>query len=147
MNPVPSFEALLLERRGRVLRIVLNRPEVLNAFGQVMHREMIEALQFASADPGSDILVLTGAGRAFSAGGDLARMEECIADPREFEREANRVERKADRRDNVVTERLAGVSKAAAEGVTAVSNRVEETVQVGVAAGERIATRAKGAIA
>ena len=63
---------------------------------------------------------------------------------RAFEREANRVEHKADRRDNVVTERLAAVSKAAAEGVTAVSNRVEETVQVGVATGERIATRAKG---
>ena len=46
-----------------------------------------------------------------------------------------------------MTERLAAVSKAAAEGVTAVSNRVEETVQVGVATGERIATRAKGVIA
>jgi hypothetical protein len=66
---------------------------------------------------------------------------------RAFEREAGRVERNADRRDNVVTERLAGVSKAAAEGVTTFSNRVEETVQVGVAAGERIATRAKGVIA
>ena len=54
---------------------------------------------------------------------------------RAFEREAGKVERSADRRDNVVTERLAGVSKAAAEGVTAVSNRVEETVQVGVATG------------
>ena len=66
---------------------------------------------------------------------------------RAFEREANAVERKADRRDNVVTERLAGVSKAAASGVTAVSNRVEETVQVGVATGERLATRAKGVVA
>jgi hypothetical protein len=46
-----------------------------------------------------------------------------------------------------VTERLAGVSKAATTGVTAVSNRVEETVQVGVATGERIATRARGVIA
>ena len=54
---------------------------------------------------------------------------------RAFEREAGKVERSADRRENVVTERLAGVSKAAAEGVTAVSNRVEETVQVGVATG------------
>jgi hypothetical protein len=39
------------------------------------------------------------------------------------------------------------VSKAAAEGVTAVSKRVEDTVQVGAAAGERIATRARGVIA
>ena len=66
---------------------------------------------------------------------------------RAVEREADKVERSAERLDNVVTERLAGVSKVAAEGVTAVSNRVEETVQVGVAAGERLATRAKGVVA
>ena len=66
---------------------------------------------------------------------------------RAFEREAGKVERSADRRDKVVTERLAGVSKVAADGVTTLSNRVEETVQVGVAAGERLATRAKGVVA
>lgn len=88
MTTLPHFETLLLERRGRILRIAFNRPEVLNAFGKVMHVEYIEALRFAASDPDSDVIVLTGAGRAFSAGGDLARMEECIADPREFEKEA-----------------------------------------------------------
>lgn len=88
MSALPTFEALRLERRGRILRIAFNRPEVLNAFGKVMHQEFVQALHFAASDPESDVIVLTGEGRAFSAGGDLARMEECIADPREFEREA-----------------------------------------------------------
>lgn len=88
MMELPTFSALLVERRGRILRIAFNRPDVLNAFGKVMHREFIDALHFAASDPGSDVIVLTGSGRAFSAGGDLQRMEECIADPSEFEREA-----------------------------------------------------------
>jgi len=88
MSGLPDYRTLLVERRGRVLRIAFNRPDVLNAFGKIMHTEFVEALHFAASDPASDIVVLTGEGRAFSAGGDLARMEECIADPGEFEREA-----------------------------------------------------------
>lgn len=88
MSKLPEYETLLLERRGRLLRITLNRPDVLNAFGPTMHVEIIDALRFAGSDPDSDVILLTGAGRAFSAGGDLERMEECIADPTEFDREA-----------------------------------------------------------
>jgi len=88
MTDLPHYKTLLLQRRGRLLTIMLNRPEVLNAFGAAMHVEIIEALRFAAADTGSDVIVLTGAGRAFSAGGDLDRMEELIANPVEFEREA-----------------------------------------------------------
>ena len=88
MSDLPKYQTILLARRGRLLAITLNRPEVLNAFGKIMHVEVIEALHFAASDPGSDVIMLTGAGRAFSAGGDLSRMEECIADPSEFEREA-----------------------------------------------------------
>jgi enoyl-CoA hydratase len=88
VSALPSYQALLLSRRERLLTITLNRPELLNAFGSVMHAEIIEALRFAASDPGSDVIVLTGAGRAFSAGGDLAHMEECIANPAEFERDA-----------------------------------------------------------
>jgi enoyl-CoA hydratase len=88
MSGLPQFERLILSRRGRALTIAFNRPDVLNAFGKVMHVEILDALRFAENDADSDVVVLTGTGRAFSAGGDLARMEECIADPREFEREA-----------------------------------------------------------
>jgi enoyl-CoA hydratase len=88
VSGLPEYRTLLLARRGRLLTVTLNRPDVLNAFAAVMHVEIIDALRFAATDPGSDVIVLTGAGRAFSAGGDLARMEECIADPAEFDREA-----------------------------------------------------------
>lgn len=88
MSDLPDYTCLLLSRRGRTLTITFNRPDVLNAFAAVMHIEIIDALQFAATDEGSDAIVLTGAGRAFSAGGDLARMEECIANPIEFDREA-----------------------------------------------------------
>lgn len=88
MTDLPTFTCLLLSRRGRTLTIAFNRPDVLNAFAAIMHIEIIDALRFAATDEASDTIVLTGEGRAFSAGGDLARMEECIADPSEFDREA-----------------------------------------------------------
>lgn len=88
MTDLPIFETLLLSRTGRRLTITFNRPDVLNAFNRVMHTELIEALRFAGRDPSSDVLVLTGAGRAFSAGGDLEQMEEIIARPEMFEAEA-----------------------------------------------------------
>ncbi len=87
MSAVPDFETLLLTRAGRRLTITLNRPEVLNAFGGPMHSEIIEALAFAGTDPDSDVIVLTGAGRAFSAGGDIGGMQHFIANPDEFTRE------------------------------------------------------------
>lgn len=88
MSEMPGFEALRLERRGRLLTITFNRPDVLNAFNAVMHAEVIDALRFAGSDQESDVVLLTGAGSAFSAGGDLDHMEECIADPSEFLRDA-----------------------------------------------------------
>lgn len=88
MSDLPRYEALLAERRGRLLRITFNRPGTLNVFDATMHAEIVEALRFAGADPGSDVVLLTGAGRAFSAGGDLAHMEHCIAEPEAFERDA-----------------------------------------------------------
>jgi len=93
MSTIPSFETLLVERQGRLLTISFNRPEVLNAFNLTMHTEFISALRFAHDDLDSDVIVITGEGRAFSAGGDLARMEQCIADPSEFIREATDAKR------------------------------------------------------
>lgn len=88
MNDLPGFEALSLSREGRRLTITMNRPDVLNAFNRAMHVELIEALHFAASDDGTDVIVLTGAGRAFSAGGDLDQMQAVIANPEMFDREA-----------------------------------------------------------
>lgn len=85
MTLLPPLETILLERRGRVLAVTLNRPETLNAFNLAMHTEMVTALEFAKDDPDSDVIVLTGAGRAFSAGGDLDHIAHNAAHPEKAE--------------------------------------------------------------
>jgi enoyl-CoA hydratase len=88
-----KYTHLMLSRKGRILTITLNRPELLNAFGLVMHEELGDALAFAAADAGSDIIVITGAGRAFSAGGDLTRMSEVVDNPVLFDKEVRDAKR------------------------------------------------------
>jgi enoyl-CoA hydratase len=74
------YRHLKLTRRGRVLTIALNRPEQLNAVDGLMHEELADVFLEAEADPDSDVVVLTGEGRAFSAGGDLAWLEDSTKD-------------------------------------------------------------------
>ena len=87
MSDLPRLETILIERRGRLLVVTLNRPETLNAFNLALHNEMVEALVFAKDDPGSDVVLLTGAGRAFSAGGDLDHIANSAANPGQFDHE------------------------------------------------------------
>lgn len=82
---LPEFEGLVMTRKGRRLDMTLNRPELLNAFDEVLHRDLPSAIAFAATDPGSDLIVLTGAGRAFSAGGDVAFMEHQATHPDVFD--------------------------------------------------------------
>jgi enoyl-CoA hydratase len=65
------FEAIFYEVRDRVALITLNRPERLNALSWRLREEISYALRKADADPDVGCIVVTGAGRAFSAGGDL----------------------------------------------------------------------------
>ncbi|MDO8615656.1 MAG: enoyl-CoA hydratase-related protein [Dehalococcoidia bacterium] len=67
-----KFEHILYERTDHVLLITLNRPEKLNAWGFQMESEFLRALALASADPQVHVIVVTGAGRAFCAGGDFS---------------------------------------------------------------------------
>lgn len=85
MTDIPVLETILLERRGRLLAITLNRPETLNAFDLALHTEMVAALEFARDDDASDLVLLTGAGRAFSAGGDLEHIAHNAAHPEKFD--------------------------------------------------------------
>ena len=62
---------VLYERDGRIARITLNRPEVLNAIDDDLPRELAAAVERADADAGVHVIVLAGAGRAFCAGYDL----------------------------------------------------------------------------
>lgn len=66
--------AVQRERRGAVQVLVLDRQEALNAFSPEQIDDLMAALADAAADPGVRAVVLTGAGRAFSAGADISRM-------------------------------------------------------------------------
>jgi 2-(1,2-epoxy-1,2-dihydrophenyl)acetyl-CoA isomerase len=66
-----GFEQIEVDRDGSVLRIILQRPEKLNALTQVMSDELVEAFTTARDDDGVRAVLLTGAGRGFCAGQDL----------------------------------------------------------------------------
>jgi 2-(1,2-epoxy-1,2-dihydrophenyl)acetyl-CoA isomerase len=70
-----SESTVLSNHRGGVLRLTLNRPAKLNAFTRAMLGELRSRLEAAAADPTCRVVVLTGAGRAFSAGQDLSDIE------------------------------------------------------------------------
>jgi enoyl-CoA hydratase len=82
---LPSFETILLERRDRLLTVTLNRPDALNAVNQQMHRDLVDVLAFVVDDEACDVIVLTGAGRAFSAGGDFAYLAQTAKHPETFD--------------------------------------------------------------
>ena len=69
---VSDFEQITTNVTDRVLTITLNRPERLNAWTAMMSRELIEAFDRADADDEVRAIVVTGAGRGFCAGADLA---------------------------------------------------------------------------
>ncbi len=91
--PLPAYDTLLLSRRGRLLTITLNRPDALNAVNLRLHEELAEVFTFATADPGSDVVLLTGAGRAFSAGGDLDHILNNATHPELFDEEVRLAKR------------------------------------------------------
>jgi enoyl-CoA hydratase len=71
-----DYQHILFERREpHILWITLNRPEVLNAADARMHTELVEIWGTIDRDPTVQVAVVTGAGRAFSAGGDLKMVE------------------------------------------------------------------------
>ena len=82
------YDNLLLNQEYGALTVTLNRPDKLNAFVGRMRRDLAEVLERAATDAAVRCVVITGAGRAFCAGGDIAYMAELIAndDAEEFGR-------------------------------------------------------------
>jgi enoyl-CoA hydratase len=67
-----DYQHMLFERRAPgILWVTLNRPDVLNAADARMHTELVEIWKTIDRDPDVRVAVVTGAGRAFSAGGDV----------------------------------------------------------------------------
>jgi enoyl-CoA hydratase len=65
-------------RRSGVVLITINRPEVMNATNARLHWELTQVWLTIDADPGARVALVTGAGRAFSAGGDMSLVEEMM---------------------------------------------------------------------
>ncbi|MBW8469416.1 MAG: enoyl-CoA hydratase/isomerase family protein [Thiobacillus sp.] len=75
MNAPAAGSTVLYEERGAVALVTLNRPDALNSFTRQMHRELWAALDRAEANPVIRAMVITGAGRGFCAGADLAEFD------------------------------------------------------------------------
>ena len=73
---MPDYELILYEadRDSSITRITLNRPDRLNALNDQMQVEIADAVALADADPETRVVIITGAGRAFCAGGDMNQL-------------------------------------------------------------------------
>ena len=78
MTKEKRFETILYSTENKIARIYLNRPEVHNAFNEVMIAELTEVFKKISEDGGVRVVVLTGNGKSFSAGADLNWMKKMI---------------------------------------------------------------------
>ncbi|HWC36861.1 MAG TPA: enoyl-CoA hydratase-related protein [Mycobacteriales bacterium] len=74
-------DEVLIEAEGPIRLITLNRPESLNATNHVLHSGLASLWPQLDADTDARVAVLTGAGRAFSAGGDFGYIGELVEDP------------------------------------------------------------------
>ncbi len=76
-----DFQHILFEKRDpHTLWLTFNRPDVLNAANVRLHSEMVAVWPTIERDPDVHVVVVTGAGRAFSAGGDLQMVEDAYQD-------------------------------------------------------------------
>jgi enoyl-CoA hydratase/carnithine racemase len=71
-----AYETILVETRGKVGLITLNRPQALNALNSGVERDVVAALQALDADDGVGAIVITGSEKAFAAGADIKEMSD-----------------------------------------------------------------------
>jgi enoyl-CoA hydratase len=71
-----TYETIILERRGRVGLITLNRPKALNAINGMLRCELIGCAEELDRDPGIGCIVVTGSEKAFAAGADIKEMQD-----------------------------------------------------------------------
>lgn len=78
-----AYETILLEKANRKATLTLNRPDALNAMDFTMMRELAQCFEELHEEQGIDVLVIKGAGKVFSAGGDI-KMMVSSEDPNDF---------------------------------------------------------------
>jgi enoyl-CoA hydratase len=81
-----GYQYFLFEKQGRTMTVTMNRPDQLNSITWDMHEEVSRIFYDLGMDDSIDVVILTGAGRAFSAGGDLVGLRSAYEDPKIFDR-------------------------------------------------------------
>src|SRR5438552_16378245 len=71
-----TYKCLLYDGKDGVATLTLNRPERLNALGDTLREDLHDAVTRASADPEVRVMIVTGSGKGFCAGGDVKAMNE-----------------------------------------------------------------------
>ena len=78
-----TYKCLLYEVKDGVATLTLNRPERMNALGDTLREDFLDAITRTGADPDVRVMIVTGAGKAFCAGGDVKAMNEAKETGRE----------------------------------------------------------------
>ena len=73
-----SYECISYEQSKRIVKVILDRPEKLNALNSRMYAELNDALDRAENSKEFRVLIITGSGRAFCSGGDLSELENAV---------------------------------------------------------------------
>lgn len=86
MTTYDHYKTIRCDLRDRIMTVTLNRPDQMNATDATLHQEVSRIFADIRHDDDVDVVVVTGAGKAFSAGGDINWMQEGIDDPGQFEK-------------------------------------------------------------
>ena len=89
-----AYSYILYEKKDdRIALITLNRPEKRNPLTPKLREELIEALKEAERDEQIDVIILTGAGKAFCAGGDIEKFAKRIQEEDQFKKRRTSIDR------------------------------------------------------
>ena len=78
MDSNTIYETILLEIEGRVAKVTLNRPDVHNAFNNILINDLYDVFEKLSTEPEIRVIILTGNGKSFCAGADLNWMKSVV---------------------------------------------------------------------
>ncbi len=147
-----DYQHILFDRKDDgVMLLTLNRPEVYNATDARLHWELTQVWQTIDRDPKTKIAVVTGAGKAFSAGGDITMLDEMAGNSKAVERalrEASDIVYQMTNLDKPIISAINGVAVGAGlvvalcADISIISETAQFTdghVKLGVAAGDHAA--------
>lgn len=81
-----AYETIAVSRRGRITTIALDRPDVRNSTNATLHGELANIFYDLDSDPETDVVILTGNGSAFCAGGDVGYMQDLVKEQAFYDR-------------------------------------------------------------